>query len=65
MAAADAFPCAKLYGYDRNPRYVEAARRRMLCRGRFRVDAVDFFSHDWDAALTSFADPILVLGNPP
>ena len=65
MAAADAFPCAKLYGYDRNPRYVEAARRRMSCGGRFRVDAVDFFSHDWDAAMASFAEPILVLGNPP
>lgn len=65
MAAADAFPFAKLYGYDRNPRYVEAARRRMSCDGRLRIDAVDFFSHDWDAALASFADPILVLGNPP
>ena len=64
-AAADAFPYAMLYGCDRNPRYVEAAGRRVPCDGRLRIDAVDFFSHDWDEALASFADPILVLGNPP
>lgn len=65
MAAAEVFPNAKLHGYDRNPSYVEAARSRISCGGRLRIDAVDFFSHDWDAALASFADPILVLGNPP
>ena len=64
-AAADAFPCAKLYGGDRNPHHVEAARKRITCDDRLRIDALDFFSHDWDAALASFADPILVLGNPP
>ena len=65
MAAAEMFPHAKLHGYDRNPSYVEAARRRISRDGRLRIDAVDFFSHDWNAALASFADPILVLGNPP
>ena len=65
MAAAGAFPHAKLHGYDRNPSYVEAARSHSSCDGRLHVEAVDFFSHDWDAVLASFADPILVLGNPP
>ena len=64
-AAADAFPDASLYGCDRNPRYVEAAGRRIPRDGRLRLDAADFFSHDWDGALASFVDPILVLGNPP
>ena len=65
QAAADAFPRAMLYGCDRNQRYVETAGKRVSCDGRLRIDAVDFFSHDWDTALASFADPILVLGNPP
>ena len=65
VAAADAFPNAMLFGYDRNPRHAETAGRRVPCDGRLRIDAVDFFSHDWDAVLASFAEPILVLGNPP
>ena len=64
-AAADSFPQAQLYGCERNPRYADMARTRMRGNGRLRIDTADFFSHDWNATLAAFADPILVLGNPP
>ena len=63
-AAAEAFPRAMLYGCDRNRHHADIAGRR-LPGGRLRVDTADFFSHDWSAMLAAFADPILVLGNPP
>ena len=63
-AAAEAFPRATLYGCERNRRYADVAGRR-LPGSRLRVDTADFFSHDWSATLEAFADPILILGNPP
>ena len=63
-AAANSFPQAQLYGCERNPRYADIARR-MQSSGRLRVDTADFFSHDWNATLAAFVDPILILGNPP
>ena len=64
-AAADLFPYALLYGCERDPRYADAARRRLRSNGQLRIDTADFFSHDWNATLAAFAEPILVLGNPP
>ena len=64
-AAADSFPQAQLYGCERNPRYADVARTRVPSNGRLRIDTADFFSHDWNATLAAFADPILILGNPP
>ena len=64
-AAADSFPQAQLYGCERNPRYADVARTRVPSNGRLRIDTADFFSHDWNATLAVFADPILILGNPP
>ena len=64
-AAADSFPQALLYGCERDPRYAEVARTRVRSNGRLRIDTADFFSHDWTETLAAFADPILILGNPP
>ena len=64
-AAADAFPQALLYGCESNSRYADTARTHVQSNGRLRIDTADFFSHDWNATLGAFADPILVLGNPP
>ena len=64
-AAADSFPQALLYGCECNPRYADVARTRVQSNGRLRIDTADFFSHDWNATLAAFADPILILGNPP
>lgn len=64
-AAADSFPQALLYGCECNPRHADVARTRVQSNGRLRIDTADFFSHDWNATLAAFADPILILGNPP
>ena len=64
-AAAESFPQAQLYGCERNPRYADIARTQVQSNCRLRIDTADFFSHDWNATLAAFADPILILGNPP
>ena len=64
-AAAGAFPNAMLYGCERNERHVDAARRLLADHKRVCIDAADFFSHDWNAALARCADPVLIIGNPP
>lgn len=63
-AAATRFPDASLRGMEIQRRYAEAARAA-LPADRTRIEVNDFFAVDWNARLTSLAEPLLVLGNPP
>jgi hypothetical protein len=68
-AALGRFPGLRFaLGQDINPRYVAAARRAVrqtpsaaVCR----VRVGDFFRTDWPALLSDYADPLLIVGNPP
>jgi hypothetical protein len=67
-AAAEAFPRAKLRGWDINPDYVAsaaAALRESGASARSTVVRQDFFAHDWDAELSKPNGRLLVLGNLP
>ncbi len=68
VAAAAAFPKARLAGWDINPAYVEQARLALSRAGavsRAQIDASDFFAHDWDKELAATHGRVLVLGNLP
>lgn len=60
-AATRAFPGTPLNGFEINPDYAALASR---AHPESIVRVADFFAHDWDAELSSDADP-LILGNPP
>jgi hypothetical protein len=68
-AALDCFPRLRVaMGFDVNPRYVAAARRRVARSSSSavrRVRVADFFQVDWPAVLAECAGPVLILGNPP
>jgi len=63
-AAASVFPGARLFGFDVNPSYVEAARAALADRSA-EIDLRDFFQVDWEKLLGEVPGPVLVLGNPP
>ena len=63
VAAAAAFPAAKLVGFDVSAEYVEAARESL--NGRAEVEVADFFRVNWERVVAGLPDPILILGNPP
>jgi hypothetical protein len=65
-AAADAFPAARLAGFEINPAHLEHARQRLAAAGRGDAELrqQDFFAHDWDAEMRK-PGHILIVGNPP
>lgn len=68
VAAAEAFPAARLRGFEINPDYVTVAVGRLaqiLGNGRAAVSCQDFFAHDWDNELVGVEGELLLLGNPP
>lgn len=68
VAAGEAFPKAKLLGWDINPDYVEQARAALNLAGstkRASVSQQDFFAHDWGKELATIRGSLLVLGNLP
>src|SRR5436309_15001998 len=68
VAAAEAFPKARLLGWDINRDYIQKAQSAMgQTRATKRVALVqqDFFAHDWDTELSNIRGSILVLGNLP
>lgn len=68
VAAAEAFPKARLLGWDINGEYVrqtEAALARVGAATRAKVGQQDFFAHDWGAELSGIRGGLLVLGNLP
>jgi hypothetical protein len=64
VAAAQAFPHARLLGFDLSAEHVDAARRA-LPGDRADVQVADFFTADWARLLAPLPEPLLVLGNPP
>ncbi len=68
VAAAEAFPKARLRGWDINGDYVREAAAALSSNGasaRSDVGVRDFFDHDWAAELASLGGRVLILGNPP
>lgn len=67
-AAVEAFPRAKLCGWDVNSDYVATAKSALQEAGAAARSAVarqDFFAHDWDAELSKPNGRLLILGNLP
>lgn len=66
VAAAEAFPGARLEGFEINPSYCAEAHARLAAQGgRVRIHRADFFETDWPTVLGGLPGPVLVLGNPP
>jgi hypothetical protein len=68
VAASQAFPKARLLGWDINPDYVAQTKEALAEAGaakRASVGQQDFFSHDWEAELAEMRGSLLVLGNLP
>jgi hypothetical protein len=68
VAAAEAFPSAKLRGWDINREYVEQAALELARAGaslRASVESQDFFTHDWESELQQLPGRLLILGNLP
>lgn len=68
VAASEAFPEAKLIGWDINANHVALAGATLASAGltgRASLGQRDFFTHDWVTELASLKGPLLILGNPP
>ncbi len=68
VAGAEAFPKARLLGWDINRDYVEktlSALAQAGARARASIGQRDFFAHDWEAELADVRGSLLVLGNLP
>jgi hypothetical protein len=68
MAAAAAFPHARLLGWDINPDYIEQAQTALAGRGmksRVTLGRQDFFAHNWEQELSGHRGRLLILGNLP
>ncbi len=67
-AAGEAFPKARLLGWDINRDYVEQTKSALRQSGagkRAFVAVQDFFAHDWAAELANTPGSLLILGNLP
>ena len=68
VAAAEAFPKARLHGWDINPGYVKQTENALADAGasaRATIGQQDFFSHDWEKELSGIRGRLLILGNLP
>src|SRR5690606_11337131 len=66
LAAAEAFPGARLCGHELDPAHAREARARLAAIGRRDVvRRGDFFATAWADELRRWEPPVLVLGNPP
>ncbi|MBI2946910.1 MAG: hypothetical protein HYY23_04635 [Verrucomicrobia bacterium] len=68
VAAAEAFPAARLRGFEINADYLQATRQALRdakVSNRCELRLQDFFTFDWDTEFRSMTGSILLLGNPP
>ncbi len=68
VAAAKAFPTARMFGWDINHDYVQHTKSAMAEEGvseRVIVAQQDFFAHDWASELSNIHGRLLILGNLP
>ncbi|HEX2677574.1 MAG TPA: class I SAM-dependent methyltransferase, partial [Polyangiales bacterium] len=67
-AAAEAFPNARLVGYELNAAYAKQARARVQASAlaQVQVRVANFFELDWRRELAALPDgPLWIVGNPP
>jgi hypothetical protein len=66
QAAAESFSGAQIRGFEVNPAHLAKAREQLhaATHDDVKLHQADFFSHDWDAELST-PGRVLVLGNPP
>jgi hypothetical protein len=68
VAAAEAFPKARLHGWDINHGYVKQTENALADAGasaRASIGQQDFFFHDWEKELSGIRGRLLILGNLP
>lgn len=68
VAASEAFPAARICGFEINAEYLGTARQSLKNAGaanRFDLRVQDFFAHDWDDELRALPGSLLLLGNLP
>ena len=68
VAAGEAFPKARLLGWDINSDYVEQAKSGLAesgAVGRASLGRQEFFAHDWEKELAGLPGELLFLGNLP
>ena len=68
VAAAEAFPKARLHGWDINHSYVEQTENALAdagARKRATIGQQDFFSHNWEKKLSEIPGRLLILDNLP
>lgn len=64
-AAANAFPNARLSGFEINDNYIKYAAQRLVKHPEVRLKLGNFFQQNWEEFLAESPQPLLVLGNPP
>ncbi|MBA3315480.1 MAG: hypothetical protein H0T47_19605 [Planctomycetaceae bacterium] len=66
LAASEAFPESRGWGYEVNDRYVKMAAAAVAeGDSRVTVRQANFFNVDWKSEFSRLEEPILVVGNPP
>lgn len=55
----------RIVGVDINQSHLDIARQLQLIDPRVEIGSADFFTIDWRTLLNKFAEPLLILGNPP
>jgi hypothetical protein len=64
VAARQAFPAARLAGYELSAEHAADARHAL--RGsEARVEVADFFETPWDEVIGGLPEPLAIVGNPP
>lgn len=64
-AAANAFPKARLAGFDINADYLQRSAERLAGHPDLSLTLSSFFRQDWETYIAQCPRPLLVLGNPP
>ena len=68
VAASQAFPKARLLGWDINSNYIAQTKNALIEAGaahRASVSQQDFYTHDWESELAKMGGSLLILGNLP
>jgi methylase of polypeptide subunit release factors len=68
LAAAEAYPTAKVFGGELNAAHLSAAANSVAAAGyatRVTLRQQDFFASDWKRTLSDLPGRLLLLGNPP
>jgi len=64
VAARQAFPAARLAGYELSAEHAADARQTLRGSGA-EVEVADFFETPWDEVIGGLPEPLAIVGNPP